>query len=283
METSNPAPLVSIITACYNDGAYINECVDSVQNSTYKNIEHIIVDDGSNRETRDILNRIEYSNVHIYYKDNEGVCLTRNYAINKAEGKYILFLDGDDKISNNYIGDAVAILEKKTDVRIVTSEVSKMFGYGDGQIKVSLPIEIGKLLSRNLFTVTTMMRREDALRVGGFDVDFNSGLEDWNFWISVLELGGEVAIIPGINFYYRIKRRHRNNKFGDEEARRVLRLIWEKHKSLYSIYYADPFDTYTYQSLKAFRDSTLLDVLIVKFKEFIKSTKLGGFIEQKLG
>lgn len=277
------APKVSVITACYNDGKYIKECVESVQQSDYPNIEHIIVDDGSNEETRAILKQLKYNNLRIFFKENEGVCATRNYAINKATGKYILPLDGDDKISSNYISDAVTIFESNSNVRIVSSEISQMFGYGNGLIQVVLPFDFGLLLSRNLFTVSTLVKRVDVETVGGFDTDFKSGLEDWNFWISILELGGNVAVVPGTNFFYRIKRRHRNNKFGEDDVRNVLRMIWEKHKVLYSKYYADPFDTYAYQSLKSYRDASFMSVLNVKIRELVKTTFLGHFLEKRMG
>lgn len=275
-------PRVSVITACYNDGPYILECVESVQNSGYPNIEHIIVDDGSNRETIEILKTIKYANVQVIYKDNGGVCSARNIAIEKSSGKYLLPLDGDDKISDNYIKDAVSVFESNPKVRVVTSEISQMFGCGDGQIKVELPIDMGVLLSRNLFTVTTMVKREDVDLVGGFDLMFKSGLEDWDFWISILSLGGDVALVPGPNFYYRIKRRHRNNRFSEDEVRNIYRHIWEKHKPLYSMFYADPFNTYAYQSLKSYKDSSLLSIINVKIRESIKKTRLGKFIEEKI-
>lgn len=275
-------PKVSVITACYNDGPYILECVESVQNSSYPNFEHIIVDDGSNSETIDILRSIKYANVHIFYKENSGVCSARNFAIEKSSGKYILPLDGDDKISNNYIKDAVSLFESNPKLRIVASEISQMFGYGNGQIKVKLPIDMGLLLSRNLFTVTTMVRREDVNLVGGFDPMFKSGLEDWDFWISILALGGDVALVPGANFYYRIKRRHRNNRFSEDEVRNIYRHIWEKHKPLYSMFYADPFNTYAYQSLKSYKDSSLPSIINAKIREEIKKTRLGKLIEEKI-
>ena len=264
-------PLVSVITPCYNDGDYILECIASVLGSNYPNIEHIIVDDGSDNYTKTILSKVNYDKVRVIFKENEGVCKARNLAINESKGKYILPLDGDDKISPNYIGDAVKLLEGDTKIRFVTSEISQMFGLGNGQIIVKLPLNIGMLLSRNLFTVTTMFRKEDAIKIGGFDSDFKEGLEDWSFWISLVELGGDVDVVPGVNFYYRIKRKHRNSGFKDEERQRILyKLIWEKHKSLFGVYYADLFETYAYKTLKAYKESSLITIINIRIREFIK-------------
>lgn len=263
-------PLVSVITPCFNDGPYIKECVESVQRSTYPNIQHIIIDDGSKQSTKDVLATINYPNVTIITKENEGVCVTRNLAIEKAEGKYILPLDGDDKISPYYIEKCVKALESNANVRIATSEISQLFGRENRQIVVTSPFDMGLLLSRNLFTVTTMFRKEDAIKVGCFDIDFKTGLEDWNFWISIMELRGEVAIIPGANFYYRIKRKHRNSSIGGEEGLRALKKkIWEKHKDLYSQYYADPNETDAYLALSSYRNSSLIWIVKEKVKEVI--------------
>lgn len=242
-------PLVSVITPCYNDGKYILDCVLSVQKSTYPNIEHIIVDDGSNEETKEILKQIKYPNVQIITKRNEGVCIARNLAINKSKGKYILPVDGDDYIDSNFIFKAVNLFEQNENYRIITSELTQCFGCSDKIIQVVNP-NMGLLLARNLFTIFTMFKREDALKVGGFDLQFAKGLEDWEFWISILELGGEIGIIPGVNTYYRIKKTHRNNNIGGIEGINELRyLIWQKHKNLYAEYYMNPVETEEYIAL----------------------------------
>lgn len=263
--------LVTVITPCFNDGPYIKECVESVQQSTYPNIQHIIIDDGSEKETKDVLATIKYPNVIIITKENEGVCITRNLAIEKAGGKYILPLDGDDKISADYIERCVASFEDNDNVRIATSEISQLFGCENRQIVVDFPFDMGILLSRNLFTVTTMFRKEDAIRVGCFDLDFKEGLEDWNFWISIMALGGEVAIISGANFFYRIKKKHRNSSIGGEEGLRALkRKVWEKHKELYSMYYADPNETDAYLGLCEYKNRSLIRIIAERIKRQIK-------------
>ena len=242
-------PLVSVITPCYNDGKYILECVLSIQKSTYPNIEHIIVDDGSDDETKKILKQIKYPNVQIITKKNEGVCVARNLAINISRGKYVLPVDGDDFIEPDYISKAVDLFEHNENLRIITSELTQCFGYSDKIIQVLEP-NMGLLLARNLFTIFTMFKREDAVKVGGFDLQFIKGLEDWDFWISILELGGEIGIIPGTNTYYRIKKTHRNNNIGGIKGLNELRyLIWEKHKKLYAEYYMNPVETEEYIAL----------------------------------
>lgn len=242
---------VTVITPFYNDGDYIMDCVSSVQSSTYSDIEHIIVDDGSKPDHSHFLDSINFPNVTIIHKSNEGVCIARNTALAIATGEFILPLDADDMVSSNYIADSVALLQRDSSVRIVTSEMTQRFGESKERTSVCNTFDMGILLSRNLFHVTTMFRSCDAAKVGGFDTDFKKGLEDWNFWISMMSLGGNVGIIPGINFYYRIKPKHRNASIGGEVGHRELhKMIWEKHKELFSVYYADPYETYAYRAMK---------------------------------
>ena len=90
---------VSIITPVYNSENYLRECIDSVLSQTYKDFEHILVDDCSNDNSATIItdyalkdNRIKY----IKLKKNSGAGVARNKAIERATGRYIAFLDSDD-------------------------------------------------------------------------------------------------------------------------------------------------------------------------------------------
>lgn len=267
-------PLVTVITPCYNDGSYILACVKSVQDSDYSRIEHIIVDDGSDAKTKTILSQINYPNVKVIYQNNKGVCEARNVAIRQAQGKFILPVDGDDKIGPHYISQAVRMFNENSNVRLVTSEICQKFDRSNDKLIVSENIDIGTLLSRNLMHISTLFRREDALNVGCFDEDFRIGLEDWAFWVSLLELGGIVGIVPGTNTYYRVKKFHRNNSFSSETQRMLVKLIWTKHKTLYSQYYADPYETDAYISLKQLENMSLFKMAILRMRQWIRKSIL---------
>ena len=101
-------PLVSVIIPVYNVEIYLRECVDSVINQTYKNLEIILVNDGSTDSSGRICD--EYAGldnrVKVIHRQNGGPSKTRNAGLKKATGKYIYFLDSDDYIEN----DTFAIL-----------------------------------------------------------------------------------------------------------------------------------------------------------------------------
>ena len=99
-ERFDKRPLVSVVIPVYNCAEYIGECIDSVAEQTYDNIEIIIVNDGSKDESEKIIKdkKKRYYNILYYKQRNKGVSAARNLGINKARGEYITFVDGDDLV-----------------------------------------------------------------------------------------------------------------------------------------------------------------------------------------
>lgn len=91
-------PLISVIIAVYNPGKYLRACLDSIVNQTYRNLEIILVDDGSTDDSLRICQ--EYAEkdnrIVVHHKDNSGVSATRNQGIRLAHGDYFSFIDSDD-------------------------------------------------------------------------------------------------------------------------------------------------------------------------------------------
>lgn len=117
--------LFSIVVPVYNVEKYIGQCIESLASQTYENIEIILVDDGSTDGSSDICD--EYSKadkrVRVIHKQNEGVAKARNIGVDVARGRYIMFVDSDDYLSDkDVIQNAYDIL-KIDDVDLV------LFGY----------------------------------------------------------------------------------------------------------------------------------------------------------
>lgn len=114
---------ISVIIPVYNTEKYLRKCFDSVINQSYKNIEMVIINDGSKDNSEKIIN--EYKNkypdiISYYSKGNTGVADTRNFGIEKAKGDYIMFLDSDDYIDEalfknleNYINQDIDLIKFK--------------------------------------------------------------------------------------------------------------------------------------------------------------------------
>ncbi|MGL5000293.1 MAG: glycosyltransferase family 2 protein, partial [Cetobacterium sp.] len=113
--------MLSVIIPAYNVEKYIKRCVDSVLNQTLKEIEIIIIDDGSTDKTSEICSQLAIQNSRIIYKKvtNGGCSKARNFGIDIAKGDYIAFLDSDDWIDKDMYKDMLEKAEtEKADVVI---------------------------------------------------------------------------------------------------------------------------------------------------------------------
>lgn len=107
--------LVSVIIPAYNIEDYIGRCLDSIISQTYKNLEIIVVDDGSRDHTGEILDNYAKKDrrIKVIHKENGGVSSARNKGIEAAEGDYIGFIDGDDLIEPEMYKTLVDLLEEE--------------------------------------------------------------------------------------------------------------------------------------------------------------------------
>ena len=96
-------PLVSILVPAYNKEPWIGETIESALAQTWKNLEIIVVDDGSRDNTLDVVRRFESRNLKVFAQENQGACAARNKAYSLAQGSYIQWLDADDVLDPNKI------------------------------------------------------------------------------------------------------------------------------------------------------------------------------------
>lgn len=108
-------PLVSVVIPAYNVEKFLRSGIKSIQAQKYKNMEIIIVDDGSTDSTYRICEELsrEDNRIHIFHKENGGSGSARNFGIDYANGKYLYFFDIDDSVDSDFISDSVAYAENK--------------------------------------------------------------------------------------------------------------------------------------------------------------------------
>ena len=96
---------ISVIVPTYNSKKYLARCIESILKQTYKNIEILIIDDGSTDGTDDFMKETykNYDNIKYIKQNNSGVSVARNRGIKNAMGKYIFFVDADDTIDKNVL------------------------------------------------------------------------------------------------------------------------------------------------------------------------------------
>lgn len=152
--------LISIIVPIYNVEKFIDKCMDTILGQTYKNIEIVLVDDGSPDNCPKIIDEYakKYDNVFAYHKKNGGLSSARNFGLKKSHGKYICFIDSDDYISTKYIEVLYnKIVEEKADIAICNyyrvyknKEVECVAGKFKTEYFIT-PAAWNKLYKRNLF------------------------------------------------------------------------------------------------------------------------------------
>ena len=197
-------PKVSIIIPCYNQGAYLEEAVRSVLDQTFQDFEILIVDDGSTDEASiRILKGCPWPKTRVIHTENRGLAAARNNGIREARGEYILPLDADDKIGPGYLEDAVRILDRHPDIGIVYSEAA-YFGVRTGHWHLP-EYTPDQMLFQNLIFCSALFRRADWERAGGYNINMIYGWEDWDFWLSLIQLGVRVYRIPKVHFFYRLR------------------------------------------------------------------------------
>lgn len=108
------SPKVSIIIPIYNSKDYLGECLESVFAQTIQDFELIVVDDGSTDGSREVAEQYQkqHKNLHIITQSNHGQGYARNRAIEKASGKYLLFIDSDDFIEPNLLEETVRLADE---------------------------------------------------------------------------------------------------------------------------------------------------------------------------
>lgn len=231
-------PLVSVIIPVYNAAPFIRETLDSVQASTYRPLEIVMVDDASTDDSLAIITAYaeQHDNCRVFPQAALGVSATRNHAIREAHGTYILPVDADDKIGITYIEHAVQVLEQQSDVRVVGCH-ARMFGDVDKEWK--LPHFSHALLARkNMIPVTSLFRKADWERAGGF-CEQDIYREDWDFWLGMMELGGTYHLLDEVGLFYRVRRGSRRAD-AKQRKRAIVDAVNSRHPAYMQRYLGGP-------------------------------------------
>lgn len=235
-------PLVTVVITCYNYDKYVGEALDSVLEQTYKNLEIIIINDGSTDKSDEVIKkRIEkLPNITYIHHSNKGVVYTRNVGIRTAKGVYIVFLDADDKMPSDYIASNVNFAEKNK-LDIVSTDLVQ---FGNTEDKITLPdFNLEHMKNGNILHISSLIRRS-CIGDHEFDEQFSRrSHEDWDFLLGLVLAGAHAAKNPDTFLLYRQHGVSRNNteetntdKF---EFAEVYRDILHKHSALYhdQLYY----------------------------------------------
>jgi glycosyltransferase involved in cell wall biosynthesis len=201
-------PLVSVVVPCYNHEKYVEECILSIVNQTYKNIELIVIDDGSKDNSVEIIKKLsDKFGFYFEAQKNMGLTATLNKSIPITKGKYICFLASDDYWPLDKIEKQIQVMERNSNVAVA---------YGIQQ-DVSINGQLGRITkanykSGNIFkelltwefaipALTAMIRKEVFEDVGSYDEALP--IEDFYMWLKIADKY-RFEFIDSILGYYRI-------------------------------------------------------------------------------
>lgn len=243
-KTDQMEKIISVVLPCFNQGVYLSEALDSLIGQTYENWEAIVVNDGSSDCTERVALTYVQREKRIRYicQENKGVSAARNLGVSISIGDYILPLDPDDRLAPDYMEQCLAVFKQYPDYTLVYTQ-TYFFGIKAGIWGLPPYHNYKSFLLGNCIVCTSLFRKEDFLRIGGYDENMHIGLEDWELYIRLLHENRKVYQVEAPLFFYRIKDVSRNTECSKaENIQKVLRYIYKKHFDTYVDYFGFPLD-----------------------------------------
>ena len=206
-------PVVSVIVPVYNAEKNIEKCLNSIKNQIYSDFEVILIDDGSTDSSGEICNRycIEDERFRYFYQDNSGPDMARKAGTLQANGKYIMFVDSDDYISEKMLTHLIeAAFEYEADV--VCSQIIRTSG--DRQWDVSNHTDMVQIyeekkeamqayFSDGYLVGSYVAKLIDSRLLKGYDFVKNSIIgEDISGILYLIENAAKIVVIPDVDYFY---------------------------------------------------------------------------------
>jgi len=228
-------PKISVIIPCYNHGKFIQEAIDSVKEQSFKDWEIIVINNCSDDPyTLKIFKLLEEQKIKVLHSEKRGPSAARNMGIKNSSGDYILPLDADDKIGPEYLELGSKFLDSNPETGIVYCKAN-FFDHKSGEWDLGL-FDIKTMLQNNQIFSCALYRKCDWEKVGGYNESMPYK-EDYDFWLSILELGRTVYRIDKTLFFYR-KHKVKHNSLSKRTKRYELPMIEAQlvlnHQKIYS-------------------------------------------------
>ncbi len=229
-------PAVTIVTPFYNMTEFIGETAESVFRQTFRDFEWLIVDDGSTDphagEVLDALARRD-GRVRVLHQANAGPGAARNRGFREARGPYVAQLDADDLLAPTFLEKCLWFLD--THPHCAWAHTATI-GFGEQDYLWLKEFNREELLKENFLVVTSVVRRDAHVAIGGYDEVIRYGHEDWDYWLRMVKHGFTSKAIPE---YLSWHRRRADARFAETEGDPARRhaftdLMRRKHGRLYS-------------------------------------------------
>lgn len=207
--------LVSVIVPVYNSSKYLEECITSIINQTYKNLEIIIINDNSTDNSLNIINKFKDKRIKVInLKKTKGVANARNEGIKKSSGNYICYLDSDDYITKDKIEKQVKFMEENNVIFSYTNFIYLKDSGKKHYAKLARKLNHNQALKNTAILTSTVMLNMDKLKKEDiFMPNIDKG-QDTACWWKILKKGITAYNLSDFLTVYRVhKKSLSSNKF----------------------------------------------------------------------
>lgn len=232
------SPLFTIATVSYNSSRWIKQTIESVLASIYSDFEYIISDDCSNDNTWEIINEYSAKNIRVWrHNINIGEYENRNFLLSKAQGKYILFVDGDDILYKNTLRNLSEYLIHFPEAYMIWGLNPQRFNFFVFPYLV-YPEMVINLLYRTVLPISViglgeiLFRTESLRSIGGFNVSFKISDTYVKKKLSIL---GPVLFIPIGMMYWREHENQASKLFSKNQINSLLERFIIDNEIMHSI------------------------------------------------
>lgn len=207
LNKQNKTPVVSVILSVYNGEKYLRESIDSILKQSFKDFEFIIINDGSNDDSLDIIKSFNDLRINLITRENKGLVKSLNEGIEIAKGDYIARQDADDISASNRLENELAAISTDQSIVLVSSFCHEINENGvkirSLQYPTSYPDIIQEFLFRNHIVHGASMFNKDIFNKVGYYRESFRFAEDFDLWLRMINTG-EICIIPKYLYKYRV-------------------------------------------------------------------------------
>lgn len=225
--------LVSVVIPCYNSARFLGETLASVRAQTHREVETILVNDGTDDPGDLALLRRLGGTVNRYIEQPHlGLPAARNTAFRAAGADHVVTLDADDLLAPTYISECLEAMEAHPEASFVYTDYRN---FGDARYTERLPdYDLFDLVHRNTVTPSAVLVAKRAWeRAGGYDESMRLGHEDWDFWLRLADHDCFGLRLPRVLFHYR-RRKGTMFSIAQRHHGALVKRIRANHPLLYS-------------------------------------------------
>jgi len=264
--------LVSVVMPLYNNPDYLEEAINSILIQNYRNIEFIIVDDGSDLKTKNILNKLAKSSdliKIISIKKNKGIVNALNIGIDNSKGKYIARMDSDDLSAYDRISKQVFAMEKYN-LDLCASNYFKINNKGTILSKELIPDYLPLIYLKTTYTSPfvhgSVMFKSNFIKKYRYKLDNLTSLEDYYLWVRIFNDNSfKFKVLSEYLYYWRTHQTSLSYKMKEEnklDVKIIKNIFIRKNKMRIIKFY--------FFSLLHINNKEMLKIMVKSFISFFK-------------